>query len=114
MRYREPDVAAETPSGGDYLSPIEFSRVSGLSLSTVRRYLASGRLPKVQPGGRRCRVLVPREALEVFQPPAESYATAQTEIREDDHSKGPSSKPSSQPRTRGPRPRWTQRARYNS
>jgi hypothetical protein len=42
------------------LAPIEFARLSGLSLSTVRRYLACGKLPKYQPGGPRCRVLIPR------------------------------------------------------
>ena len=44
-----------------YLTPEEFAHLSGLSLSTVRRYLADGRLPKVQPGGPRCRVLIPRQ-----------------------------------------------------
>lgn len=32
-------------------------------MPTVRRYLKSGRLPKVQPGGERCRVLIPRHAV---------------------------------------------------
>jgi hypothetical protein len=49
---------------GAFLSPADFARHSGLSLSTVSRYLASGRLPKIQFGGRRCRVLIPRAALD--------------------------------------------------
>ena len=48
-----------------HLSPAEFAVESGLSLATVRRYLKSGRLPKVQFGGFRCRVLIPREALQL-------------------------------------------------
>lgn len=50
----------------EFLSPQEFAASSGLSLVTVRRYLADGRLPAVQPGGRRCRVLIPRAALSRF------------------------------------------------
>jgi excisionase family DNA binding protein len=50
----------------EYLSPREFVARSGLSLATVRRYLADGRLPSVQPGGRRCRMLIPVAALERF------------------------------------------------
>jgi hypothetical protein len=34
-----------------FYSPAEFAGATGLSLSTVLRYLAAGRLPKVQPGG---------------------------------------------------------------
>ncbi len=64
--HPRPDSPAETP----YLSPAEFVRLSGLSLATVRRYLANDRLPKVQPGGRRCRVLIPRDALEGVEKPA--------------------------------------------
>ena len=58
--------------GGEYLSPEQFSEVSGLSLATIHRYLANGRLPKVQPGGKRCRVLIPRSALSVVVNAAES------------------------------------------
>lgn len=50
----------------EFLSPQEFAAISGLSLVTVRRYLAAGRVPSVQPGGRRCRVLIPRSALSQF------------------------------------------------
>lgn len=50
----------------EFLSPQEFAASSGLSVVTVRRYLADGRLPAFQPGGRRCRVLIPRSALNQF------------------------------------------------
>jgi excisionase family DNA binding protein len=54
------------PAERDYISPHEFVAKSGLSLATVRRYVRDGRLPSKQPGGRRCRVLIPRSALEQF------------------------------------------------
>lgn len=47
----------------DAVSPEEYAHLTGLSLSTVRRYVRDQRLPSVQPGGRRCRVLIPRTAL---------------------------------------------------
>jgi hypothetical protein len=57
-------MAAATPER-EHLSPTEFAVESGFSLATVHRYLKSGRLPKVQIGGFRCRVLIPREALKL-------------------------------------------------
>jgi excisionase family DNA binding protein len=50
----------------EFLSPHEFASCSGLSLVTVRRYVDDGRLPAAQPGGHRCRVLIPRSALADF------------------------------------------------
>lgn len=50
----------------DLISPHEFASRSGLSIATVRRYLADGRLPSMQPGGPRCRVLIPVSALTQF------------------------------------------------
>lgn len=47
----------------EFISPLEFVRISGLSMSSVRRRLATGDLPKLQFGGDRCRVLIPRSAL---------------------------------------------------
>jgi excisionase family DNA binding protein len=55
-----------TSANCDSVSPKEFAARSGLSLSTVRRYLADGRLPSVQHGGRRCRVLIPLSILTQF------------------------------------------------
>lgn len=59
-------VATDLHAERDYVSPHEFVAKSGLSLATVRRYLRDGRIPSIQPGGRRCRVLIPRSALESF------------------------------------------------
>lgn len=54
------------PSEREFVSPADFVALSGLSLATVRRYVADGRLPSAQPGGRRCRVLIPVSALSGF------------------------------------------------
>lgn len=50
----------------DFVSPITFVRLTGLPMSTVRRYLDDGRLPKVQSGGPQSRVLIPRSEVERF------------------------------------------------
>ena len=99
--------AGESPARR-YLSPQEFSELSGLSLATVRRYLRSGRLPSRQPAGHRGRILIPADALElviVATPPVEtSQAPA-----------APSTPATTRPpvtpaRPPGPRPRWTRPA----
>ena len=66
----EVPVESECTDECEYLTPNEFVRHRGLSLSTVRRYLAQGHLPKIQPAGPRGKVLIPREALNVVQPKA--------------------------------------------
>ena len=84
----------------EFLSPQEFASCSGLSLVTVRRYLADGRLPAVQPGGRRCRVLIPRSALNLFTKVSDVARAAR---------RPPSQKPTAIPTRKspaGPAPRW--------
>jgi len=44
-------------------SPEQFSAASGLSIATIRRYLRDRKLPFVQPGGPRGRILIPADAL---------------------------------------------------
>ena len=119
---RVPDMAGEAMrqsplvndgSGDDrserreVVTPQEYSQLTGISMSTVRRYLADGRLPKLQPGGPRCRVLIPRWALfaiPVDEPHAPEGGIAQR----------PCPKEAEEPAdiaTRtlpGPRPRWRQ------
>jgi len=84
----------------EFLSPQEFAALCGLALITVRRYLADGRLPSVQPGGHRCRVLIPRSALTLFVKVGD---VARVACR-------PSTKKSTPTPTRkspaGPAPRW--------
>ena len=48
----------------EFLSPEQFAQHSGYSLTTVHRYLKRGLLPKIQPGGPRSKVLIPRNALD--------------------------------------------------
>ncbi len=88
------DVAGELTLR--YLSPQEFSRLSGLSLATVHRYLKKGRLPYRQPGGPRSRILIPAVALEAAATVAEITPAALV--------KAAPAVPS--PRLPGPRPRW--------
>jgi hypothetical protein len=91
-----------------YLSPQEFSALSGLSLATVHRYLRNGRLPYRQPAGHRGRILIPADALELViaatppdeppQAPAAPSTSAMTRP------------PVTPARPPGPRPKWTRLA----
>ena len=60
-------MSSVNPSAA-YLSPEQFAQLSGYSLSTVHRYLKRGLLPKVQPGGPGCKVLIPCNALDSLTP----------------------------------------------
>jgi hypothetical protein len=88
----------------EFLSPAEFALFSGLSLSTVSRRLAAGDIPKIQPGGPRCRVLIPRWALDsVMALAIQDQGAAK---REGD--RGDRQKALGIPRLSGPQPRWKQ------
>lgn len=83
----------------EYLSPQEFVLRSGLSIATVRRYLRDGRLPSVQPGGRRSRVLIPVTALEPFVATAvrlstQPIAPVEVNLKRQDRTKRPIPGPS--------------------
>ncbi len=54
------------PDNREFLSPKKVAARSGLAVVTVRRYVADGRLPSAQPGGRRSRVLIPAGARAQF------------------------------------------------
>jgi excisionase family DNA binding protein len=62
----------------DYLSPEQFALATGLSLSTVHRYLKAGRLAFLQPGGRRHRVLIPARLVAELATTNSSSATVGT------------------------------------
>lgn len=79
---------------------MEVARLTGLSIPTIRRYLKDGRLPKVQPGGRRCRVLIPRSAIESIGLPV---AQAAKEDAWQDENTGATD---STPKSHGPLPKW--------
>jgi hypothetical protein len=96
-----------TPAADDqsrrYLSPQEFSHLSGLSLATVHRYLRSGKLPYRQPGGRRGRILILADALEAA-PGADVGPDATTAVTVEPQSPAPVA------RLSGPHPRWVRQA----
>jgi hypothetical protein len=91
-----------------FLSPEEFSHLTGLSLASVRRYLKSGRLPCWQPRGRRGRILIPTHlALQALSGPSGAPACAASTVT------APSPAASvalHQPVSllSGPRPKWLQ------
>jgi excisionase family DNA binding protein len=49
-----------------FLSIAEFARLARLSISTIRRYMKAGKLPYVQIGGPRSRVLFAADVLDHF------------------------------------------------
>jgi len=88
-----------------YLSPQEFSQLSGLSLATVHRYLKKGNLPFQQPGGPRSRILIPAEvlvAIVTVTPGSTSKAVVPAPVP-----KPIPHTPKDPVRLPGPRPRWT-------
>ena len=57
------------PSDSEYselLTVNEFARRAGISPSTVRRYVASGRISSWQPGGRGAAIRIPTAALQLL------------------------------------------------
>ena len=88
-----------------YLSPQEFSRLSGLSLATVHRYLKKGRLPYRQPAGPRGRILIPADVLEAASPGAPGKVPSDPAAA----SAAPgTNQPQETPERRsGPPPKWT-------
>jgi excisionase family DNA binding protein len=68
-----------------YLSVRELAQLSGLSELTIRRLLRAGKIPCFQPGGPRCRVLVPADALERLGDSAspENFKNAEPEDGQD-------------------------------
>lgn len=89
-----------------YLSPAEFAAETGLSISTIGRYLKSGRLPKAQPGGPGCRVMIPRVALEPLIADAQSPSSVQDTTVDAKPPCAPEKSPSA---LSGPQPRWLSR-----
>jgi excisionase family DNA binding protein len=73
----------------NFLTVDQFCAVTGFSKATVNRLLAAGDLPKLQPGGPRCRLLIPASALAVEKQAAPSASAAHP------------------PRLAGRRPQWT-------
>jgi hypothetical protein len=87
-----------------YCSVEEFALRSGLSVSTVRRYLKAGKLLHRQPGGPRGRILIPLSALETGGSESLPEATIQTE-QKGQTAQNPKTTHSLE-RLPGPMPRW--------
>jgi excisionase family DNA binding protein len=88
-------------SDTEYLTVEEFSRrCPNISLPTVRRYVKSGKLPSVQPGGKGCKILIPADALETCR--REQQATSKPLLL----SPPAKSKPKSKPTRPARRPNW--------
>ena len=89
-----------------YVSLKEFSAISRLSVSTLRRRIKDGSLPFRQLGGRRCRLLIPSNALELVDQPVDASSGP---CQPDANRNGPTPPISTAPQALpGPRPRWTQ------
>src|SRR5262245_37496200 len=87
------------------ISPIEYGRRMGLSLPTVRRYIKAGRIPVIQPGGKRCRVLIPVSALH-----SQSASAIETvEVPPEEPQRSPDVPDPRATRPSGPTPQWLKR-----
>jgi excisionase family DNA binding protein len=54
---------AERLTAPEFLSPEQVAALLGASTKSVRRYLTTGLLPFIQPGGKRGRIFIPRDAV---------------------------------------------------
>jgi hypothetical protein len=100
----ESSESAQTTAIRKYASPQEFAKISGLSLATIHRRLKNNELPKWQPGGRGCRVLIPLDEIESgrLEPEANVAAVSTPALT---NSVAPQSKRQTR---RGPTPKWKQ------
>lgn len=87
-------------AGRTFLTVREFASQSGIGVATVWRYLHDGKLPKYQPGGRGCRVVIPIQALHTLPVYEGTNSMPQT-----DSAPSPGQK-HQQKKIPGPRPKW--------
>jgi excisionase family DNA binding protein len=93
-----------------FLAPAEFARRTGLSLATVRRYIAAGRIPVAQPGGFRSRLLIPHDAISLPLPALEGHRALTTEpVRRRSAVQNPANNAD---RLSGPRPGWLTKSKH--
>jgi|SRR5579863_2396394 len=92
-----------------FVSVAEFSKLSGLSPSTIRRRIDDGSLPKVQLGGPGMRLLIRRDALDLLTTRA-SDPGAENQPINSGSGPAPTKPPAQLP---GPQPRWTTEIRYS-
>jgi hypothetical protein len=116
-------IATEEPTAADgpqlvgqvrkYLSPREYSTLTGLSMATVQRRLSTKQIPFFQPGGRRSRVLIPVDALQAQaeetgpEPSTNGSAGPQT-VRD------PKPAIKKQSHLPGPQPRWMNKPNFTN
>jgi excisionase family DNA binding protein len=104
-RQRQRGKAVDIPTARACLSYEEVSAQTGLSLSTLRRRVQEGKLPFIQPGGRRTRVVFPADVVErLLQHPTDS-----PEIEPVLPSPEPA-RSTARPVPHGPKPKWLQDA----
>lgn len=77
-----------------YLTPAEFAKFSGLSISTVRRRLKAGRLPGIQSGGPKTlwkidREIYERQAVKLGEPQSTDDPVPPQNARETESLPGP-------------------------
>jgi len=89
-----------------YLSPQEFSQLSGLSLASVYRYLKSGQLPCWQPRGPRGRILIPADALVKAHARPHDAPTSLTNTLAAPSTATTAPQRQTAPQLSGPRPKW--------
>ena len=94
-------TAADRPPARTCLSYEELSVQTGLSLSTLRRRVKEGKLPCIQPGGRRTRIVFPVDVVErLLQHASNSSETATVPPAPKP------ARPAANPTHHGPRPKW--------
>lgn len=91
---------SDVSDDSQFFTLAEFSKVAGLSLSTIRRRIADGTLPAWQPGGMRTSVRIPRAAINVVLSRTTSVSSDKSQLK------------NSVPTARAPRsrPRWQRNA----
>jgi hypothetical protein len=91
-----------------FVSPEQFSQISGLSLKTVYRRIWDGSLGAVQPGGPKTRWLIPGDVLENAHAGPETSSIPARVIAEAVTSPAFNT---AKPPLPGPRPLWTRHQR---
>jgi hypothetical protein len=90
--------------GREFQSVKEFVAATGLSPSTVRRYLAQQKLPKLQFGGKRSRILIPLDATKLLDAmPGEHRTNSAIEV---DGPTTPTNVPTERLHLSGCKPKW--------
>jgi excisionase family DNA binding protein len=96
------EIKATPPVSQGYIDKRELASRTGLSVSTIQRYIDAGKIQCYQPGGKHCRVLFPANAVEVARRIA-SQGAQQSCLNSSNLPSKPLVSAKSLP---GPSPRW--------